>query len=716
MGFAAEMKDFSAGMSSAGKFWDSRADRKLKQAKADSYKVTDSDLNGQPNTFTGTGGTGMVPPPTGGGGKYYDATEPADSQIGAARHAISDNESNSNYGATGIIIPKTGDKAYGKYQIMGANIPSWTKQYLGQSMTPEEFLKNPEAQDKVFDGEFGRLADKYGWGGAAQAWLGGEGSVGQASNADPLGTSVGKYSSAFLQKFNQYGGGGQSMTAGAKPAPSTSRSAVASGDDESPAEDAGEGGEEGGDGEDTGTDTSQVEQAQPVQTAQAAPLVPPPEQGAIPAAPSSPAQFASAQGSGFAQAPTASAQPSQQAQPAQVAAAQPRAMNQGAGVSRVADAMMTPEEQLRQKQLQKGRLFAKDGGVIPDNFGTPDIEKYYARGGTVPKVEHQGTSEWIYDHLPAWLTGEDQPPDTAATRASHSAKPVVPSRGQKEENLPYRTGPREGPQLPANFPKGERPVPADTQSKEDRDAQPTDASGTAATLSDRAAADRRTVPPPAQIDTSRRQQESMDMTSGPREPPAIPVPEDDAQALTDDRNRQMGAQRNSVDKLRERMGAPGGNAPGEQMGPPAPPPQTVSQQVSAGAEPVIPERGQKEPTSPPVIPPDQPHTMSRALRPDEQEAPTATAPTQGPPDQTVAQRVSAQARPVIPERGQKEDVPPTSAAQPQAADDYDPLAAWKDADTDRLQTQTRDMTSGPREPPPGQPPQQAAARCPHSLH
>lgn len=77
------------------------------------------------------------------------------------RAAIGGVESNNNYQALG---PETddGDRAYGRYQVMGENIPDWTQKHLGKSMTPQEFLANPDAQDKVFDGETSAHYKKYG--------------------------------------------------------------------------------------------------------------------------------------------------------------------------------------------------------------------------------------------------------------------------------------------------------------------------------------------------------------------------------------------------------------------------------------------------------------------------------------------------------------------------------------------------------------------------
>ena len=78
------------------------------------------------------------------------------------------------YSKLGVVIPKTGDRAYGAYQVMGANIGPWTKEILGQEMTPQEFLASPAAQDAVFKGKFGQYTDKYGPQGAAAMWFSGK--------------------------------------------------------------------------------------------------------------------------------------------------------------------------------------------------------------------------------------------------------------------------------------------------------------------------------------------------------------------------------------------------------------------------------------------------------------------------------------------------------------------------------------------------------------
>lgn len=125
---------------------------------------------------------------------------------------ISNNESGGDYGKLGPVT-KTGDRAYGKYQVMGENIPAWTKEALGQGMTPEQFLANKDAQDKVFRTKFGQYAQKYGPEGAAKAWFAGEGGMNNPGAKDQLGTTV----AGYADKFNA--GAGISPPASSAPVP-----------------------------------------------------------------------------------------------------------------------------------------------------------------------------------------------------------------------------------------------------------------------------------------------------------------------------------------------------------------------------------------------------------------------------------------------------------------------------------------------------------------
>jgi hypothetical protein len=110
--------------------------------------------------------------------------------------AIAGIESGGRYDLLGPVT-KTGDRAYGKYQVMGANIPEWTQAALGTSMTPEQFLADEKAQDAVFNHRFGQYVDKYGPTGAAKAWFAGEGGMNNPNATDQLGTSVDDYARRF---------------------------------------------------------------------------------------------------------------------------------------------------------------------------------------------------------------------------------------------------------------------------------------------------------------------------------------------------------------------------------------------------------------------------------------------------------------------------------------------------------------------------------------
>lgn len=110
--------------------------------------------------------------------------------------AISGIESGGNYGLLGPLT-KSGDRAYGKYQVMGSNVAPWTKEVLGVSMTPKQFLSNPQAQDIVFNTKFNQYAQKYGPDGAARAWFAGEKGMNNSNAKDSLGTSVADYQKKF---------------------------------------------------------------------------------------------------------------------------------------------------------------------------------------------------------------------------------------------------------------------------------------------------------------------------------------------------------------------------------------------------------------------------------------------------------------------------------------------------------------------------------------
>lgn len=114
-----------------------------------------------------------------------------------AMQRIAKVESSGNYGAVGPVTEK-GNRAYGKYQVMDFNIPTWTKEVLGQSMTPQQFLASPQAQDAVAKAKLQEAYDKYGtWEDSASVWFSGRPMSGNTSK-DVTGTSTPEYVQRFL--------------------------------------------------------------------------------------------------------------------------------------------------------------------------------------------------------------------------------------------------------------------------------------------------------------------------------------------------------------------------------------------------------------------------------------------------------------------------------------------------------------------------------------
>ena len=134
-------------------------------------------------------------------GRAGAAAAPGGLDMDRAKQAIAGIESGGRYGALGPVTDR-GDRAFGKYQVMGANIPSWTKEALGRSMTPAEFLASPEAQERVFETQFGKSVAKYGNpADAASVWFSGR-PLAKAGNAsDVLGTTVPQYAQKFMAAY-----------------------------------------------------------------------------------------------------------------------------------------------------------------------------------------------------------------------------------------------------------------------------------------------------------------------------------------------------------------------------------------------------------------------------------------------------------------------------------------------------------------------------------
>ena len=93
-----------------------------------------------------------------------------------------------------------GRYAIGKYQVLNTNVPSWTKEVLGQRMTPDEFKNNPEAQETVARAKISELLHKFGDPqDVAAVWFSGRPAKGNRAYDPFAKINVPQY----LQKFNK---------------------------------------------------------------------------------------------------------------------------------------------------------------------------------------------------------------------------------------------------------------------------------------------------------------------------------------------------------------------------------------------------------------------------------------------------------------------------------------------------------------------------------
>ena len=131
-----------------------------------------------------------------------------DTDMDAALEAFAAVESrgSGDYKALGKSIKSgmyKGDRAYGRYQVMGKNIPVWTKKYLGESMTKEDFLNSPETQDNLIKAFLREKYEKYGTiEDAVSEWFTGDPlKKAQDRNASDGDSTVNEYVSKFRREF-----------------------------------------------------------------------------------------------------------------------------------------------------------------------------------------------------------------------------------------------------------------------------------------------------------------------------------------------------------------------------------------------------------------------------------------------------------------------------------------------------------------------------------
>lgn len=104
------------------------------------------------------------------------------------------------YSIKGKPRPSDGKRALGKYQVFETNLPEWTREALGREYTADEFLADPQAQEKVADHFMGKTLQQYGNPeDVASVWFTGR-PVAKANNAsDYTGTSNATYQDLFKQ-------------------------------------------------------------------------------------------------------------------------------------------------------------------------------------------------------------------------------------------------------------------------------------------------------------------------------------------------------------------------------------------------------------------------------------------------------------------------------------------------------------------------------------
>ncbi|MEV4228131.1 hypothetical protein AB0J81_13725 [Streptomyces bobili] len=114
--------------------------------------------------------------------------------------SLTQQESGGNYRAVGVWVGN--DRAYGRYQVMGNNVPSWTARHYGKRLTPQQFLNNSAAQDAVVRGVLGGYYKKYGAAGAAAMWYSGQSNPNKTYGNPPVKT----YVNSVLKRAQSYSG------------------------------------------------------------------------------------------------------------------------------------------------------------------------------------------------------------------------------------------------------------------------------------------------------------------------------------------------------------------------------------------------------------------------------------------------------------------------------------------------------------------------------
>jgi hypothetical protein len=127
----------------------------------------------------------------------------------------------------GIGVQESGNRynvvnsygAVGKYQVLKSNVPGWSRQVLGHSITWQQFRDSPKLQEQIVRGILKGYYDKWGARGAAAAWYAGPGNhnLDQSTRPQSGGPSIKGYVDGVLGHASKYSGssGGDSGSSGA---------------------------------------------------------------------------------------------------------------------------------------------------------------------------------------------------------------------------------------------------------------------------------------------------------------------------------------------------------------------------------------------------------------------------------------------------------------------------------------------------------------------
>lgn len=90
--------------------------------------------------------------------------------------------------------------ALGRWQVLPSNVAAWTKEALGRSLTPDEYLHSHAAQNAVARVHLGGYFEQYGLRGAASAWYSGNPSLKNSTAPVAGGPSIKEYTESVKSK------------------------------------------------------------------------------------------------------------------------------------------------------------------------------------------------------------------------------------------------------------------------------------------------------------------------------------------------------------------------------------------------------------------------------------------------------------------------------------------------------------------------------------